>query len=196
MMEKRSAPEDPSRVEHQAVLMGRLLYLSAAWTVVIKYVLPIGWALWVGVPWMTFIRYWDAWWVAHLAVGRALTRVRRGVWVWALLLAVAEIAIIVPKLVLFLLHPHVDVWSANWFVNKCWLLAYFSFSLVWLGRWDVRERLQTAAGGAELSGRRAGRTAQPGASGAGLESNEEPKSPHSSVVEGAPARDGQEDLHE
>jgi len=177
-----------------SVLMGQLLYLSAAWTLAIKYVLPIGWALWIGVPWMTFIRYWDAWWVAHLAVGWALMRVRRGVWVWALLLAVAEIAIIVPKLTLFLIHPHVDVWSANWFVNKCWLLALFSFSLVWLGRLEVRDRLQTAAAGAERSSRHASPSAGVAGSGAGLDSTKH--APRPPTAEDGPARDREEDVHE
>lgn len=139
-----------ARVERQSALMGRLLYVSAAWTIAIKYALPIGWALWIGAPWTAFIFFWDAWWGAHLAVGWSLVRARRGVWVWALLLAAVEIAIIVPKLTLFLIHPIADVWRMSWFVNKCWLLAYFAFSLWWLMRHDVRARLQTLEGSAKL----------------------------------------------
>lgn len=121
-------------VERQAVLMGRLLYVSAAWTLAIKYLMPIGWALWLGEPLTRFIFFWDAWWVAHLAVGWGLVRGKRGIWIYALLLALAEIAIIATKLVLFVLEPAFDFWTANWFVNKCWLLVYFSFSLYWLSR--------------------------------------------------------------
>lgn len=129
-------------VERQAAFMGRLLYVSAAWTVAIKYVLPLLWALGSGAPLTTFILYWDAWWVAHMAVGWGLVRARRGIWIWALLLALVEIAIILAKLILFLRDPTFDFWTTNWFVNKCWLLAYFSFSLYWLSRPDVRRFLR------------------------------------------------------
>ena len=109
--------------------MGRLLYLSAAWTLAIKYVLPVGWALWLGAPLTSFIFFWDAWWVAHLAVGWSLVRRKRGVWIYALLLALVEIAIIVAKFALFLRAPVFDFWTANWFVNKCWLLGYFAMNV-------------------------------------------------------------------
>lgn len=146
-------------VERQATLMGRLLYLSAAWTLAIKYVIPVAWALRQGAPPTTFIHFWDAWWVAHIAVGWGLVRARRGVWGWALTLALVEIPIIVAKVAFFLADPVFDFWRANWFVNKCWLLGYFVFSLYWLSRPEVRARLRAAGARVGTSAAREGRHA-------------------------------------
>ena len=116
---------------------GRLLYFFAAWTLLIKYVLPVAWALSRKEPLSAYIFFWDAWWLAHLGVGWGLCR-RRKVWLWALFLSLAEIAIIGVKFVRFIRTPDLDFWHANWFVNKLFLLVYFIVLLGWLLKKKVR----------------------------------------------------------
>jgi len=130
----------PMSWEQQCRVMGRLLYAFAAWTVTIKFLLPMAWAAGRGEPLVTYIG-WDAWWVAHIVVGMGLTRRRRGVWPWAMLLAAVETVIITTKFALFLPNPTWDFWHTNWLVNKAFMLAYFAVSLWWLTRPPAREQL-------------------------------------------------------
>ena len=43
----------------------------------------------------------------------------------ALGVSVAEIIIVVTKFALFLAEPQWDIWTTNWFINKCFVLACF-----------------------------------------------------------------------
>jgi len=116
------------------------LIVVAAWSVVIKYLFPVAWALAEGAPATVYI-YWDAWPIAHLWLAWALIR-RPAYTGWlAIGMAVVEIAIIVSKFALFLAAPEWTVWTANWFINKLFVLALF----VALLPWAIRHRRELAA---------------------------------------------------
>jgi len=126
-------------LETQCAILGRLLYFFAFYTLTIKYFIPIGWAIHLSEPLTTYIFFWDAWWIAHIAVGYGLIHLRKGTWQWAMLLTLAEIIIIVSKFVLYYFNPNLDFWHWMWFVNKCFLLLYFLFLFIRLLRKDVRQ---------------------------------------------------------
>ena len=109
--------------------IAHFLFLLAAWTVTIKFVLPISWALVGGLPILTFV-YWDFWWVVHIWLGWALINHPRYLFWLALVASVAECLIVVTKFVLFFNDPQWTMWSMNWFVNKIFVLACFSILLI------------------------------------------------------------------
>jgi len=127
--------------ERQRVLLGKWLYFFACWTILIKYVLPISAALRDGVSLTQYIYFWDLWWAAHLYVGWGLCKPKAGIWKWAFLLTATEIIIIVSKFVIYLKDPNLDFWHVNWFVNKVFLLVYFSIMAVWLFGKKARQEL-------------------------------------------------------
>ncbi|MBI4549937.1 MAG: hypothetical protein HY714_03320 [Candidatus Omnitrophica bacterium] len=127
--------------EKRCLIFGRWLYFFAAYTVTIKYLLPVLWAASKGMPLTTYVYFWDAWWIAHLAVGAGLIRRKKGIWFWAFLLTAAEIIIIVVKFVFYLQGPELTFWHLNWFVNKSFLLAYFTVLGLWLMRKETRDNL-------------------------------------------------------
>jgi hypothetical protein len=81
------------------------LFILAGWTLVIKFIFPIGYALADGTPPLTLV-YWDFWWVVHIWLGWALLHWRRYTYALAVTVSVAEIAIIVTKFVRF--------WRRQW----------------------------------------------------------------------------------
>lgn len=84
--------------------------ILVAWTIFIKYLFPIGFALVSNEGWATYI-YWDLWPVAHL-------------WL-AIGVSVVEILIITTLFIWFLQEPEWSIWRTNWFVNKVFVLAAF-----------------------------------------------------------------------
>jgi len=114
-----------------------LLVAAAAWTVTIKFILPVAAALRAGEPAGTHVM-WDFWWVAHLALAWSLTRPAAATWQFAAVVAWAEIAIITAKFARFLAAPAWTFWTANWFVNKCAVLTLFLAMAWWLHRGDGR----------------------------------------------------------
>lgn len=111
--------------------LGHFLYVLAAWTVTIKYLFPIGYALGEGVPLDTYV-LWDLWWGVHLWVGWALLHWQRYTFALGMVLSLAEIAIVVTKLILFLAAPQWTIWRTNWFINKLFVLACFVLLLGYL----------------------------------------------------------------
>ncbi len=100
------------------------LFVLAGWTLVIKYIFPMAYALNEGVPLLTYVM-WDFWWVAHIWLGWALIRRPRYTLALAVVVSVVEIIIVVTKFALFLAEPQWDIWYTNWFINKCFVLACF-----------------------------------------------------------------------
>jgi hypothetical protein len=80
------------------------LFILAAWTLIIKYVFPMSYALVEGVPILTYV-YWDFWWVVHIWLGWSLLHWRRYTYAAAVGVSVVEIAIIATKFVSFLSAP-------------------------------------------------------------------------------------------
>jgi hypothetical protein len=129
-----------------------MLIVLAAWTVVIKFAFPVAFALAEGAPIGTYI-YWDFWWVVHLWLAWALLHWQRYTVALALVVSVAEIAIIVVKFALFLGAPEWTMWTTNWFINKLFVLACFAAMLPYFAftkfprRDDIRIRPGKWAGG-------------------------------------------------
>jgi hypothetical protein len=118
-------------VSGSSVVIGFLahfLVLLAAWTVTIKFLFPVSYALWEGAPVASYI-YWDFWWVVHLWLARSLLRWRPYAYALAIGVSIAEVAIISVKFVLFLAEPEWTIWTTNWFINKLFVLVCFCLML-------------------------------------------------------------------
>ena len=119
--------------------LAHLLFVLAAWTLFIKYLFPLGYAVSYGQP-LTGHIYWDLWPAAHIWLGWALlARPSYTRWL-AMGMAVVEIAIITTFLEIFLSAPEWTIWRTNWFVNKVFVLGAFILILAtalakpeWLG---------------------------------------------------------------
>ena len=107
------------------------LFILAAWTLVIKYVFPIAYALQHGLPAWTFT-YVDLWPVVHVWLGWSLLHWQRYTFEFALSVSIAEIFIIASKFAIFLSAPEWTIWRTNWFVNKIFVLSCFVMLLTWL----------------------------------------------------------------
>ena len=125
-----------------ARFFSHFLVLLACWTLLIKFGLPVAFALTEGAPLATHIM-WDFWWVAHLFLAWALVRRPPYLFAVGFLIAAVEIVIVVTKFALFLPDPDWTIWTMNWFVNKVFVLACFCLMLPWL----LANRGELAAGG-------------------------------------------------
>ena len=115
------------------VFLAHFLFILAAWTLVIKFIFPMAYALAQGAALGTYV-YWDFWWVVHLWLGWALLHWRRSTFAIALIVSVVEIVIVTTKFALFLAAPEWTIWRTNWFINKLFVLACFVLLLVYLLR--------------------------------------------------------------
>lgn len=104
--------------------LAHMLFLLAAWTIFIKYLFPLAFALAEGVAWHTWI-FWDLWPAAHVWLGWALLTRPTYTRALAIGMSVVEIAIIATLIALFLSDPEWSIWRTNWFVNKVFVLACF-----------------------------------------------------------------------
>jgi hypothetical protein len=111
--------------------LAHFLIVLAGWTLVIKFVFPVSYAAWQGLPIATHI-YWDFWWVVHLWLAWALLRWPGYAYALALVVSLAEIGIIATKFALFLAAPDWTMWTTNWFINKVFVLLCFCLLLGWL----------------------------------------------------------------
>lgn len=100
------------------------LFLLAAWTIVIKYLFPLAYALAEGLPPLTHVSL-DFWPLAHVAVGWSLLHWQRWTYALALVVSVVEVVIVATKFVLFLSAPEWTIWRTNWFINKIFVLTLF-----------------------------------------------------------------------
>ncbi len=119
------------------------LLILAAWTVVIKYLFPIAYALAEGQPAGTYV-FLDFWPLVHVWVAWSLLHWNRWTFALAVIVSIVEIAIIVTKFALFLSAPEWTIWRTNWFINKLFVLSCF----VWLLGYLVinARRLSSASG--------------------------------------------------
>ena len=111
-------------VTYQRLLFAHLLCFVAAWSLFIKYLFPVVFAVVYEEPVFRYV-FWDFWPVAHLWLAWSLLMlpayVRRLAWI----ITLAEIVIILVKFWLFLSAPEWDIWRTNWFVNKVFVLLTF-----------------------------------------------------------------------
>ncbi len=110
--------------------LAHMLFVLAAWTLVIKFAFPVAFALAAGEPAGAYIM-WDFWWAAHLWLGWALLNWQRYTFALAIAVSLVEIAIIVIKFAMFLSQPEWTIWTTNWFVNKLFVLACFTTMVAW-----------------------------------------------------------------
>ena len=109
--------------------LAHFLFVLAAWTVVIKYLFPMGFALAEGEPVFTDV-FWDLWPVAHVWLGWALLARPAYTRLLAVGMSVVEIIIILVFFAWFLSDPDWSIWRTNWFINKIFVLLCFVFILV------------------------------------------------------------------
>lgn len=109
--------------------LAHLLFVLAAWSVFIKYVFPIAFALFAGEAWNTWV-FWDLWPIAHVWLGWALIAQPRYTRWLAIGMSIIEIVIIVTLFAGFLSEPEWSIWRTNWFVNKVFVLTAFALILV------------------------------------------------------------------
>jgi len=112
-----------------ALFFAHFLFILAAWTLTIKFAFPMAMALSEGLPLLTYV-WWDFWWIPHLWLGWALIARPPYLFWLALLVAAVEVIIVVTKFVLFLSAPEWTIWTGNWFINKCFVLAIFTLILL------------------------------------------------------------------
>ena len=110
------------------VFLAHFLFVLAAWTVVIKYLFPVAYALAHGLPLGTHV-YLDFWPVAHVWLGWALLARPWYTFQLAIVVALLEVGIVATKFVLFLGAPEWTIWTTNWFVNKLFVLGCFGLML-------------------------------------------------------------------
>ena len=124
-------------VEKEAKYFAYGLIFLISWTVGLKYMAPILWAIKQKTNLAHWI-VWDAWPLAHLAVVYLFLKGRKAGWLFALAVAVAELFIIFWKLRVYFISPNPDFWRVQWAINKTVLLAYFLLMLFWLLKPYVR----------------------------------------------------------
>lgn len=107
------------------------LFILAAWTIVIKYVFPVTYAIHNELAIGTHV-YLDAWPLVHVWLGWSLLNWQRYTFQFAVGVCIAEIIIIASKFVLFLASPEWTIWRTNWFINKIFVLGCFVMLLTWL----------------------------------------------------------------
>ena len=120
--------------------LAHFLIVLAAWTVTIKFLFPIAFAAVEGAPLLSHV-YWDFWWVIHLWLAWVLLRPQSYTRALAIGVSIVEIAIIVTKFALFLSDPEWTIWTANWFINKLFVLACFCLMLPYFAICPERGRV-------------------------------------------------------
>jgi hypothetical protein len=111
--------------------LAHFLIVLVGWTLTIKFLFPLAFAVWQGVALGTYV-YWDFWWVVHLWLALRLLHWRSYSFALAIGVSVAEIAIVVTKLTVFLAAPEWTLWTTNWFINKLFVLLCFSLMFPYL----------------------------------------------------------------
>ncbi|MDT8438309.1 MAG: hypothetical protein RQ729_04795 [Wenzhouxiangellaceae bacterium] len=106
------------------LFLAHALFVLAAWSVFIKYIFPVAFALAEGVAPARYI-FWDLWPVAHVWLGWALLARPRYTRALAIGMAVVEIVIIATLFSIFLADPEWSIWRSNWFVNKVFVITCF-----------------------------------------------------------------------
>ena len=100
------------------------LVIIATWTLVIKFIFPISYAIFQDVSWSTYVM-WDFWWVAHLWLAWAFLAQWRYLYPLAYIISALEVLIISFKFHVFFGNPDWTIWTANWFINKVFVLSCF-----------------------------------------------------------------------
>ncbi len=128
MFDSSGGNHDPARRSCGGWLafLAHFLIILSAWTLVIKYIFPITYAAFYGLP-LTRHVFWDLWpvfhvWLAWLLLSWRTYTPRVAIW-----MSVIEIVIILTLFTRFLSGPDPEwtIWRTNWFINKIFVLACF-----------------------------------------------------------------------
>ena len=123
MASPTESPRDLS-TNSRIMFLAHLFIILVAWTIFIKYLFPIAFAMASGEGWTTWI-YWDFWPVAHLWLAWALLTRPGYTRALAIGMSLVEILIITTLFANFLADPEWTIWRTNWFVNKVFVLLAF-----------------------------------------------------------------------
>jgi hypothetical protein len=107
------------------------LVVMATWTLLIKYLAPIVWAVAEHAAGQDAVApiMWDLWWVAHLALAWLLWHRHPQARNAGLAVAAAEIVIVTVKFVDYARHPDLSFWRLLWLTNKVYVLLFFVWFL-------------------------------------------------------------------
>ena len=108
------------------IIISSWLIFIAAWTILIKFIFPVLYALNYGENITKYIM-WDFWWVAHLWLAYSFLNISRNTYFIGLLICVFELIIIIYKLYVFFIFPQWTIWETNWMINKIFVLILFIF---------------------------------------------------------------------
>jgi len=108
------------------IIISSWLIFIAAWTILIKFIFPVLYALNYGENITRYIM-WDFWWVAHLWLAYSFLNISRNTYFIGLLICVFELIIIIYKLYVFFIFPQWTIWETNWMINKIFVLILFIF---------------------------------------------------------------------
>lgn len=116
------AYRDPAAFQRR--FFAHLLIFVAVWSLFIKYLFPITFAVVYDEPALHYV-YWDFWPLVHLWLAWSLLTLPSYVKWLAWCIALVEVIIILVKFYLFLTDPQWDIWRTNWFINKVFVLLTF-----------------------------------------------------------------------
>lgn len=141
-------------VEKRVLAYGIILFVFAAWTIIIKYINPLcwAWANWrMTGEWHEPAIFLDFWPVLHIWMAVWLWTRARFSWQFSIAVSVVEILIIAVKFAEFFANPgrlrtkelvSFDYFMThNWFINKSFLIIFFIIVLIDLLRPPLKDYL-------------------------------------------------------
>ena len=108
------------------IIISSWLIFIAAWTILIKFIFPVLYALNYGENITKYIM-WDFWWIAHLWLAYSFLNISRNTYFIGLIICIFELIIIIYKLYIFFIFPQWTIWETNWMINKIFVLILFIF---------------------------------------------------------------------
>tara|TARA_B110000116_G_C16489024_1_gene426041 strand:- start:24 stop:455 length:432 start_codon:yes stop_codon:yes gene_type:complete len=111
------------------VIISSWLVLIVLWTLLIKFIFPVTYALYYEENFTKYIM-WDFWWIAHLWLANSFLNLSKNTYYVGLLICISELIIIIYKLGVFFISPQWNIWETNWMINKIIVLFLFIFITV------------------------------------------------------------------
>ena len=109
------------------VIISSWLVLIVLWTLLIKFIFPVTYALYYEENFTKYIM-WDFWWIAHLWLANSFLNLSKNTYYVGLLICISELIIIIYKLGVFFISPQWNIWDTNWMLNK--IIVLFLFILI------------------------------------------------------------------
>lgn len=100
------------------------LIILILWTLSTKYMVPIIWAASQNIPWNHKVM-WDAWPLTHAVLVWGLWMKTKWIWLFGLIISLAEIGVAGTKLLFYLFRFSSDIFDLSWFFNKIIVLILF-----------------------------------------------------------------------